>query len=145
LDVWVIYSIIASVLWGLDYALTQEVLGKIRMSTLLSIELFFAFIITFGISLSLGSYAKDIPEILASKRTILLVVLIIIAFNIANTLIVLSIGSKNATLAGLIEISYPLFIALFSWLFFGEANLNTGSAVGGILILLGVLLVYCFN
>ena len=42
---WIIYSVIAAVLWGLDYALTGKVLERIRFSTLLSIELFFGFIV----------------------------------------------------------------------------------------------------
>ena len=64
---------------------------------------------------------------------------------VANMFIVLSIGSKNAALSGLIEISYPLFIALFSWLFFRENNLSVGAILGGTFVLIGVSLIYVSN
>jgi drug/metabolite transporter (DMT)-like permease len=142
---WILYSIVASLLWGLDYTLTEKVLEKVRLSTLLSIELFVGFIVMVSISLRSGSYTADIPELLASKRLLLYVLIIVLVFNVANTFIVLSIGYKNATLSGLIEISYPFFIVLFSWLLFNESNVNKGTVFAGVLILSGVFLVYFFN
>jgi len=143
---WIIYSLVAAVFWGLDYALTGKVLEKIQFSTLLTIELFFGFLAMLGLVLASGSYTTDVPTLLfSSKRTIAYIVLIIICFNIANVFIVLSIGKGNATLSGLIEISYPLFIALFSWLLFGQVAVNFGTSIGGGLIFLGILTIYLFN
>jgi drug/metabolite transporter (DMT)-like permease len=142
---WIIFSIVASVFWGLDYTLTEKVLEKIRFPTLLTIELFFGFIAMLGITLASKSYKMDLPVLFASKQTITYIVLIVLVFNIANTFIVLAIGSSNATVAGLIEISYPLFVAFFSWLFFREVNLNVGTALGGAFILFGVSLIYFLN
>ena len=46
----------------------------------------------------------------------------LIAIGLTSTLgallLYLSIGSRNATLASLIEITYPLFVVLFAWLLF---------------------------
>lgn len=143
---WIIYSIVAAFFWGLDYTLTGKVLEKIQFSTLITIELFFGFLAMLGLMLASGAYAPDVQILLfSSKRTLLYVALIIICFNIANVFIVLSIGKGNATLSGLIEISYPLFIAGFSWLLFREATVNLGTSLGGGLILLGVLTIYLFN
>jgi drug/metabolite transporter (DMT)-like permease len=142
---WIMYSILAAVLWGLDYALVEKVLHKISFSTLLSIEFFFGFCVMLGLSLASGSYDVDLPAILNSKNILGYVVLIVVVFTIAHVFIVLSIGSRNATLAGLIEMSYPLFIAGFSWLLFKEATLNLGTSLGGTLIVLGILSIYCFN
>ena len=64
---------------------------------------------------------------------------------LAELFIALSIVSKNATIAGMIEISYPLFIALFAYLIFRESELNWGIAAGGALIMAGVLTVYWFS
>lgn len=139
---WIIYSIVAAIFWGLDYSFTERVLEKIKFSTLLTIELFFGFVAMLLITLISKSYKTDLPTLLGSKPTIALVVLITAFFIIANTLIVVAIGSSNATIAGLVEISYPLFIALFSWLFFGVASLNLGTALGGAMILGGVSLMY---
>jgi drug/metabolite transporter (DMT)-like permease len=143
---WIIYSIVAAIFWGLDYTLTGKVLEKIQFSTLLTIELFFGFLAMLGLMLASGSYTNDLPILLiSSKKTVAYIALIVICFNIANVLIVLSISKGNATLSGLIEISYPLFIAGFSWLLFGEVTVNLGTSLGGGLILLGVLAIYLFN
>jgi len=145
LPMWALYAIIAAILWGVDYALTEKALQSIKFPMLLSIELFFGFLTMLGIAIFTGSYKTDLSGLFSSNKTMLLVVAIVVAFNIANMFIVLSIGDKNATLSGLIEISYPLFIALFSWLFFKENNLSTGAILGGILVLGGVSLIYFSN
>ncbi|HXL25188.1 MAG TPA: EamA family transporter, partial [Chthoniobacterales bacterium] len=53
----------------------------------------------------------------------------------------LAIHQKNATLASLLEISYPLFIILFTALFFREIHLDLVGMIGAMLILLGCVLV----
>lgn len=145
LVMWALYAIIAAVLWGVDYALTEKALQSIRFPMLLGIELFFGFLTMLGIAIFSGSYKSDLSGLFSSGKTMLLVIAIVVAFNIANMFIVLSIGDKNATVSGLIEISYPLFIALFSWLFFKENNLSAGAIFGGIFILGGVSLIYFSN
>jgi drug/metabolite transporter (DMT)-like permease len=145
LAMWVLYAIIAAILWGVDYALTEKALQVVRFPMLLSIELFFGFLTMLGIEIYSGSYKTDWVGLFSSNRTVALVVAIVVAFNIANMFIVLSIGQKNATLSGLIEISYPLFIALFSWLLFRENNLSVKAIVGGIFVLAGVSLIYFSN
>lgn len=47
---------------------------------------------------------------------------------IAELLIGFSIVAKNATLSGLIEISYPIFIALFSYILFRH-TLNMATII----------------
>ena len=138
---WVLYAITASIFWGIDYTLTGEVLKSIQFSTLLSIELFIGFLGMLGITIVSGAYRTDIPELLSSNRLSLLVVFIVIAFTIANTCIVAAIGNKNATLAGLLEISYPFFIVVFSWFFFKNANITIGTAIGGVCIIIGVAII----
>jgi len=49
-----------------------------------------------------------------------------------------AMAAKNPTLASLIEISYPLFVVLFTWLFFREFQLNMMTLCGGLLVLIGV-------
>lgn len=60
-------------------------------------------------------------------------------------LIYLTIGEKNATVASLIEMSYPLFVAFFAWLFFCEIQFNRLTVAGEVLILSGVALGYFAN
>jgi drug/metabolite transporter (DMT)-like permease len=142
---WVIFSLLASILWGLEYTLTERVLQSIRLPTLLTLEMLFGFFAMLGLGLATGSYNDDLVLLTRSRSLVALVVLIAILFNLANAFIVLSIGSKSATLSGLIEISYPLFVALFSWWLLRENSLIVFTAVGATLIVLGILLVYASN
>ena len=60
---------------------------------------------------------------------------------LAGFLIITAIGSKNAPVCALIEISYPLFTVLFCWLFFGESHLNWQTCVGAVMIFGGIIVV----
>src|ERR1039457_781648 len=82
LVMWALYAIIAAVLWGVDYALTEKALQSIRFPMLLSIELFFGFLTMLGIAIFSGSYKSDLAGLFSSNKTMLLVVAIVIAFNI---------------------------------------------------------------
>ena len=66
----------------------------------------------------------------------------VISSAAGGLLIYIAIGEKNATLASLIEISYPFFVALFAWVFFREIQFNWQTLVGGALILGGVAVVF---
>jgi drug/metabolite transporter (DMT)-like permease len=61
------------------------------------------------------------------------------AFVVGNYLIAVSINGGSAVTAGLVEISYPLFIALFSVVLLGTGQLTFGTVIGGALILAGAL------
>jgi drug/metabolite transporter (DMT)-like permease len=63
----------------------------------------------------------------------------------ANIFILLATKSKNATMAAMVEITYPLFTALFAWLLFKEVQVNAGTAAGAFLILSGVCCIYYFS
>ena len=53
----------------------------------------------------------------------------------------LAVEAKNASLASMIEISYPLFVVLFTWIFFREIQLSGMTFLGGILVIAGVCLI----
>jgi drug/metabolite transporter (DMT)-like permease len=57
----------------------------------------------------------------------------------------LSIASKNATLASLIEISYPVFVAVFAYLLFREIHVNPSVIIGGLLVFAGVAMIIWNN
>jgi drug/metabolite transporter (DMT)-like permease len=67
------------------------------------------------------------------------------AAAVGGLLIYSAIGEKNATLASLIEISYPFFVAMFAWVFFRETQFNLATVLGGVLILGGVFTVFVAN
>jgi drug/metabolite transporter (DMT)-like permease len=72
--------------------------------------------------------------------------LVVLGATLAAELCIgLSIANKNATLAGLIEITYPIFIALIGFALIRENNLNVPTALAAVLIFSGVGLIYFFN
>jgi drug/metabolite transporter (DMT)-like permease len=143
---WVLLALGASVFWGLEYVFDEQIYKKISVSTSLAITSIIIFIITFFISYFAGNLKPDL-EILAepsSKRLLFYIFGGIITLLIAELCLGFSITAKNATLAGLIEISYPIFIALFSYLFFNE-KISLATLLGGLIIFTGVFVIYFFN
>lgn len=49
-----------------------------------------------------------------------------------------AMSAKNPTLASLIEISYPIFVMIFTWIFFREVEFNLVTLFGGLLVIAGV-------
>jgi drug/metabolite transporter (DMT)-like permease len=49
-------------------------------------------------------------------------------------------SAKNPTLVSLIEISYPLFVIIFTWILFREFQLTPSTLFGAVLILAGVVI-----
>ena len=142
---WIILSLAASTLWGMTYVLYEQIYKKISVFSSLSIACLFAFIVSLIASYVAGDLNADLLTILSSKRVISLVVAGSVTSTAAELLIGMSISRKSAALAGLIEISYPLFIALFATLLFKEPRPSSTTFIGGLLILSGVFLISYFN
>lgn len=142
---WILFAIGASVFWGLTYVFNEQVYKKISVLTSLALASLVIFIITLALSYFSNNLKPDLISIASSKKLLLFVVLGIIALLIAELFIGFSITAKNATLSGLIEISYPIFIALFSYILFKNTQLTTSVLIGGILIFAGIFIIYSFN
>jgi len=76
-----------------------------------------------------------------SWSVIWLVVLYLVFGTGAYLFNALAINQKNATLASLLEISYPLFIILFTAIFFRQIHLDLIGMTGAALIFIGCVLV----
>lgn len=137
---WFIYAILAAILWGLHYSLCEKIGYRISLLTLLALEMILGAIL-------MGGYAyfttlkTDVATLWTSPSLMRLTGFELIIVVLANVAIVLSIQSKNATTSGLIELSYPLFTILFTWVLFNVHHLNLATVIGSILIALGVVCV----
>jgi drug/metabolite transporter (DMT)-like permease len=143
--VWIIFALLAALLWGFNYVLIDKLVRKVSPATIFTIQLLIASLIMFIISLKTGKFTQDLSTIWESKQIFLYMVLIILGFTSANYLNALAIQAKNATLASLIEISYPLFVIVLAWLLFREATLSLSVLGGGLLIFAGITIIYVFN
>lgn len=137
---WLVFAIIAALLWGLNYSLTERILQSISPITLLALEMLTGAFI-FSVISYFTTFRRDLALLMTDRHLLYITLLEIVTVIAANFFIVSSIQFKNATLAGIIELIYPLFIILFTWLLFGENHVDGTVIVGGILIFIGVLFI----
>lgn len=136
---WVALSVTAAALWGLNYVLEQRAMASLSpQQLLLMIASFSVVALT-----CYCAYSGELTSIPAKAREIPFWALggVMIISLAANFSILKSIQLANASLAAIIEISYPFFTVLFAWLLLGQNNLSWSFALGGGLIMLGTYIV----
>ncbi len=139
---WILYALSASMLWGASYAASGPILRSgIPPLLFYFCYSFFSFCLSFIILLAHGKIGTllEWPRNFGSNAPWFLFSLF--AASLAALMTYMAIGEKNASLASLIEISYPLFVILFTWLFFREVELTVMTAAGALLVLSGVSLI----
>ncbi|HRK98397.1 MAG TPA: EamA family transporter [Alphaproteobacteria bacterium] len=140
---WLYYACAATVFWGMNCAFLEKLLEKgFPVSMLMALESCMALPLFLGLSYIRGTAKQGIDMMRDSTEVLYLVVAVSASFLTATYFIFHSIQAKNATLAGLIEVSYPIFTILFTWLFFRQFHLNLYSGIGGLLILGGIAVIY---
>jgi drug/metabolite transporter (DMT)-like permease len=97
------------------------------------------------LSTKLGQFKAGM-DFLEGNKSVLLIILLNAACVVTGQFLILtSISEKNATLSSMVEITYPIFVALFSWLLFRQFHLSWTSIIGGLMIMSGVFLIYLKN
>lgn len=143
---WFVYALSASIIWGISYAASGRVIE--RGVTPLVFFTLYAVVAT-GVGLSALMATGKLNDLARIRETVgndwSWLLIAVITSGVGALLIYLAIGEKNATLASLIEISYPIFVAFFTWLFFRELHFNSMTLLGAVMILGGVSVVYLSN
>jgi drug/metabolite transporter (DMT)-like permease len=143
---WLIYALAAAVIWGVSYAASGRVIerGMSPLGFFFCYALFGA--IAAAVALTLTGKLGTVPaEARGLGKDFWWFLIAIVTSAGGGLLIYMAIGEKNATLASLIEISYPVFVAIFAWVFFRETQFNLATIAGGGMILSGVAVVYLGN
>ncbi len=136
---WLLVSLAAAVIWGINYAASGRVLARgMSPVSLFFLDTLFALLVMGALLGVTGRIGKLAGELRALGPDLFWLVIAMACSAAAALLIFMAIGEKNATVASLIEISYPLFVAFFAWLFFREVQINGSVIVGGAMILGGV-------
>jgi drug/metabolite transporter (DMT)-like permease len=139
---WLIYALAAALIWGVNYAVSGRLLERgFSPPTLLLLDLAFGLIAVALMITFTGRWTGTLEELRGAHGDWAWVIVALIASTAAALLIFMSIGAKNATLASLIEVTYPLFTAFFAWALFRQATLNAATIIGALLIFAGVLVV----
>jgi drug/metabolite transporter (DMT)-like permease len=142
---WLTYAIAAAILWGLDYSFTEKIFkDKISPLTLLAAQMLVAPLIFLIVGIK-PHLRKEISMIISTPSLLFITILIIVTITAANFLMYLAIHDKNATLAGLIELCYPVFTAIFTLVLFKENHLNLSIVIGAILIFTGAAIISFYS
>ncbi len=139
---WILLSVGASVLWGLTYVIDQRILQTLTPLQLLMMTSLFGFFF-FGIC---SYFAGDIGTLKENveKTGLDWLFAVFVISNCAGLLIVASIKASNASLAAIIEISYPVFTVAFGYLMIKDYSLHWSFAAGSVLIFAGAFIIIHF-
>jgi drug/metabolite transporter (DMT)-like permease len=138
---WFALAISAAALWGVTYAVIGRLVKEASVPTLMFLTSSIAAVLTLTYALASRRFLPDMRHLASSRYLLALVAALIVTSVLANVAIMYSIAGRNATLAAIIEIAYPLFTALAVWLLFGEKQLTPSTMVGGLLIFSGALVI----
>lgn len=140
---WYVSAIGASLVWGIHYPLLDHALKRLSLFTVLFLTVLPMLLAAPFYYPQLASDAGSITRMSWAER---LPILLIPLTSLAGAvLLFLAISDKNATLASLIEISYPVFVVFFAWLLFRQVHLNPSVFVGAVLVFAGVALIILNN
>lgn len=140
---WYVAALGAAMAWGVHYPLIDHALKRLSWVSVFVLTLLPLLVVA---PLYHRQLAADFAVLRAldwSERAPILAIVLTSAAG--AVLLLLSIAGKNATLAALIEISYPVFVVLFAWLLFGEYHLTPRVMLGAGLVFAGVLLIIWHN
>lgn len=138
-----IFAIAAAILWGASYAAS----GLLLRSAITPTAFYFYYswvgammaTVVFFVRGERGQFLLSLKELPVAHMGWLFFSLITASLGALMTY--QAVGAKNASLASMIEISYPLFVVVFTWLFFQEIQLNAMTCLGAFFVLFGVMLI----
>jgi drug/metabolite transporter (DMT)-like permease len=136
---WYIPAIAAAVVWGLHYPLIEHALRRVSLPTVVLLTALPMALVALAFPARLAADWRTILELPAGER--LLIGIVALTSLAGTVLLYLAVRGRNATLASLIEISYPAFVAGFAWLLFREWQLNAGVLLGAVLVFAGSALI----
>lgn len=138
---WYVAALAAAITWGIYYPLVDMALKRI---SLYSVILLSMIPVLLAIPLFLNTVKNDVETVRAlptSEQWIFVVLGLIGLFG--EVMVYTAITGKNATLASLIEMTYPLFVVIFTYVFYRQMHITPTVFVGGMLILVGAgLIIY---
>jgi drug/metabolite transporter (DMT)-like permease len=129
-------AVLASVLWGLTYCLDERVLASLSVYKLYFLHCLCGALVAGAILLLQGNSPASLFTFNTSAASIPLVLVTLATATTAALAILSSIQLLGANTSAVLEISYPLFVALFSVLFF-KGQLQSPVVIGGIFIFIG--------
>ena len=140
---WYVTALSAAIVWGIHYPLIDFAMRRLSVYSVLLISVI-------PIVLAIPLFTRQLGHDVEVFRMLPLneqwmIAAIGATSTLGAVLLYLSINSKNATLASLIEITYPLFVVIFAYLFFRQLHLTPSVIIGGLMIMAGAGLIIYHN
>ena len=138
---WYIAALAAAVTWGVYYPLVDMALKRI---SLYSVILLSMIPVLLAMPLFIKTVSDDLETVRAlpvSEQWVFASLGLIGLFG--EVMVYLAITGKNATLASLIEMTYPLFVVIFAYVFYKQMHVTPSVFIGALMILSGAgLIIY---
>ncbi len=138
---WYVTALAAAVVWGIHYPLVDFALKRISVFSVLLLTVLPVLVL---MPVFMRDLARDLDAVqLLPGVEQALIAAIGLTSLLGAVLLYVSIAGKNATLASLIEITYPVFVVFFAYLIFRQFHLNASVIVGGLMVIAGAgLIIY---
>lgn len=139
---WAILTMCAAVCWGLAYALLGKLLHS-GVNSAFALTTIGIFTLTTYASVMIKNDALQAGIDLIDQNKYLLILMLAIAACLVSGqfLVYKAITLKDAPHVAILEICYPVFTCLFTWLLFRNLELSWHIVVGGLLIFIGSAMV----
>ena len=138
---WYVAALGAAITWGIYYPLVDMALKRISLYSIILLSMIPVLLV---MPLFLKTVSNDIETVktLPASEQWIIVSLGLIGLS-GEFMAYRSISAKNSTLASLIEMTYPVFVVLFAYLFYRQMHVTASVFVGGLMIFLGAgLIIY---
>ena len=140
---WYIAALGAALTWGVHYPLVGFALQRISLFGVLLISVIPIFLLVPFFSGQLNTDLHNFRTLPLGEQGMISVLGVTSLAGAA--FVFLAISGKNATLASLIEITYPVFVVFFSYVMFKQMHVNASVMIGGMMVMAGAGLIIFNN
>lgn len=137
---WFWLALATAILWGLTYTCTEVITKSVGINTYLTLSCLISTILYAAI----GTYTGEIKRDLSGNNLYDVWPFLLTGFIcsfVACYASVSAVKMGGASFASIVEISYPLWVILFTSLLNGRSQVNIQTVIGGIIIFVGTVFV----
>lgn len=132
---WYVAAIGAAVTWGVYYPLVDMALKRISLFSVILLSMIPVLLATPLFLKVIGDDIETVKSLSVSEQWVIASLGLIGLFG--EVMVYLAISGKNATLASLIEMTYPLFVVIFAYVFYKQMHVTASVFIGGLMVLVG--------
>lgn len=132
---WYVAAIGAAVTWGIYYPLVDMALKRISLFSVILLSMIPVLLVTPLFLKVISDDIEAVKSLSVSEQWIIASLGLIGLFG--EVMVYLAISGKNATLASLIEMTYPLFVVIFAYVFYKQMHVTASVFIGGLMVLVG--------